>query len=80
MPKNYVPYELALKLNEKGYKGPSKAYYNIYNKNIFIQNPIKHNEAIWAPTFGETIDWFKEKHNIDVLASVESIELALNKI
>lgn len=80
MSKNYVPYDLALKLKEKGYTGPSNAYYNIYNKHIFIHTPINHREAIWAPTFGEVIDWFKENHNLDVLANVESIESSLNKI
>jgi len=80
MPKNYIPYDLALKLDEKGYKGPSSAYYNIYNKEIFIQKPVIHNEAIWVPTFGETIDWFKENYSIDVLPNIESIENALNKI
>jgi hypothetical protein len=80
MPKNYIPYDLALKLNEKGYTIPSNAYYNIYNKEIFIEKPTIHNEAIWAPTFGETIDWFKENYDIDVLPNIESIENALNKI
>lgn len=80
MSKNYVPYDLALKLNKKGYTIPSNAYYNIYNKHIFIQNPKIHNEAIWAPTFGEVIDWFKENHNLDVLPNVDSIESALNNI
>jgi hypothetical protein len=80
MPKNYIPYELALKLNEKGYTVPSNAYYNIFNKQIFIKKPIIHNEAIWAPTFGKVIDWFKENYDIDVDPNVESIENTLNKI
>lgn len=55
---------------------------NIYvnNKEIFIKKPTIHNEAIWAPTFGETIDWFKENYDFDVLPNIESIENALNKI
>ena len=80
MPKNYIPYDLALKLNKKGYTIPSNAYYNIYNKEIFIQSPTIHNEAVWAPTFGDAIDWFKENYDIDVQPNVESIEEALNKI
>lgn len=80
MSKNYIPYEIALKLNEKGYTVPFNAYYNIFNKEIFIKNPVIHTEAIWAPTFGETIDWFKENYDIDVDPNVESIELALDKI
>jgi hypothetical protein len=80
MPKNYIPYNLALKIKEKGYNKPSNAYYNIYNKEIFMQIPIIHNEVIWAPTFGETIDWFKERYNIDVEPNIISIENALNKI
>ena len=80
MPKNYLPYDLCLKLTKKGYSGPTNAYYNIYNKHIFIQTSTKHSESIWAPTFGEAIDWFKEEYNMDVLPSIESIEDALNKI
>jgi hypothetical protein len=80
MPKNYIPYDLALKLKEKGYNKPSNAYYNIYNKEIFTQTPTIHNEAIWAPTFGEVINWFKEYHNINVEPNYESIDNALNKI
>lgn len=77
---NYLPYEIALKLNKKGYNVSTHAYYNIYNKHIFIHSPTIHNEAIWAPTFDETINWFKKVHNIDVEPNVESIENALNKI
>jgi hypothetical protein len=80
MSKNYLPYDLSYKLNKKGYTIPSNAYYNIYNKHIFMFKPIKHNEAIWAPTFGEVINWFKEVHDMDVLPSIESIENALDKI
>jgi hypothetical protein len=80
MPKNYIPYDLALKLKERGYNKPSNAYYNIYNKEIFIQSPTIHNEAIWAPTFGEVIDWFKEYYDIDVEPNVKLIEDALNRI
>jgi len=35
----YLPYDLSLKLNEKGYKGPTNAYYNIYNKHLFLHEP-----------------------------------------
>lgn len=80
MSKNYIPYNLALKLNEKGYSTPSKAYYNIYNKQIFIQEIRHHDEAIWAPTFGETIDWFKYKYDMDIQPNIESIENGLNNI
>ena len=80
MSKNYIPYDLALKLNEKGYNVSNHAYYNIYNKHIFIHTPVNHSESIWAPTFGEAIDWFKENYNIDVQPNVESLEKALNKI
>ena len=80
MPKNYIPYDLALILNKKGYVTPSKAYYNIYNKQIFIQEIRHHNEAIWTPTFGEVIDWFKDKYDMDIQPNIESIENGLNSI
>ena len=80
MPKDYLPYELSLELHNKGYTGPTSAYYNIYNKHIFIREDIKPIESIWAPTFGETIDWFKDKYNIDVNPSIESIKEAISKI
>lgn len=80
MSKNYIPYDLALILNKKGYTTPSKAYYNIYNKQIFIKDIRPHSEAIWAPTFGEVIDWFKEYYDMDIQPNIESIEKGLNTI
>ena len=80
MPKNYLPYELSLELHKKGYTRPTSAYYNIYNKSIFFQKTLIHSEAIFAPTFGETIDWFKDIHNMDVNPTIESIKDAIGKL
>jgi len=80
MSNTHLPHDLSLTLNKKGYTKPSNAYYNIYNQSIFYQTPKIHSEAIWAPTFGEVIDWFKETYNMDVFPTVDSIEVALNKI
>jgi len=80
MKEQFVPYEIALKLNEKGFNEECLGLYNLtvmYDSKISqpgewfkITGPIKnHNEIdfVKAPLWQQVIDWFREKHDIDVM-------------
>lgn len=78
--KEFVPYDIALKLNKLGYSNQTQGYYNIYNKHIFFSENILHSEAIWAPTYEEVLDWFQTVHNMGIEPTEEGIIEAINKI
>jgi len=74
----FVPYELALKLKEKGFNEPCFAVY-VRHKLLMIGQPndlqiyttedfeddIK-SEDIIAPLYQQVTDWFREEHNIHI--------------
>lgn len=78
--KEFVPYNIALKLSRLGYNNKTQGYYNIYNKHMFFSKHVLHNEAIWAPTYEEVLDWFQTVHNIGIEPTEEGIIEAINKI
>ena len=76
----YIPYDLAVKLHQKGFNRPVTAYYNIFNKHLFLKESSIHSEAVWAPTYEDVVMWFKEKYNLIVDPTIESIESNLIRI
>ena len=70
MEKEFVPYELAVKLKELGFNEPCFVYYRTSNENKptypnhgVTQNSLCSN-GITAPTFSQAFRWFREKHNL----------------
>jgi len=73
MEKDFVPYELALKMKQLGFDEPCFGYYNegtlsiefIRNGNIFKETEdsiyFKENTSCLAPTFSQAFRWFREK-------------------
>jgi hypothetical protein len=77
---DYLPYDLSLKMKEKGYDGPTSAYYNIYNKKLFKTIPKIHNEAVWTLKIEEAVEWLWLTYDIEVEPNLDSIRTALNSI
>jgi len=70
----FVPYELAVKLKEKGFdeeclgyfdvdKGYTLGYYLCYREESF--NSFL-SEGIAAPLYQQVLDWLREKHDIHI--------------
>ena len=65
---DYVNFEVAVLLNERGFDVPEYIVGHIYTENGNIQNvgSIEYNNAdcITAPTLQMAMKWLREKHNI----------------
>lgn len=65
----FVPYEIALKLKEKGFDEPC---FKVYDNQSFLQEEEVMDELklekILAPLYQQVIDWFREKHNLLIYA------------
>lgn len=64
---DYVPFETAKLLKEKGFDGAVQLHYNKIGGMIFSSNPITKN-CIKAPTLQMAIKWLKKKHNICIIS------------
>jgi hypothetical protein len=69
MEKEFVPYELAVKLKELGFDEPCFGYY--YNKQLSFGARTSYGEVIEAPTFSQAFRWFRDK-GYDVKVQKES--------
>lgn len=70
MKKLFVPYEIALTLKEKGFKGTTinSQYYHIKHGTIHDYDYFGHfDNMLHAPIYQEVIDWFREEHNIHIV-------------
>ena len=74
MEKYLIPFELAKNLKAKGFDEICLRYY-LKNKNIIINGCDKFHEGfnyntietrISAPMYQQVVDWFREKHNIEL--------------
>jgi len=72
---NFVPYELALKLEEKGYNipfrlfGGNTVYYvdgSFASYNDEARRMFPEKKYILAPLYQQVVDWFREKHDIHI--------------
>ena len=70
----FVPYELALKLKEKGFKAKCFAWYDHYKDFYYcdIDDDVSKNTKLTgkdkscctAPLYQQVMDWFRERHKI----------------
>ena len=67
----FIPYELALKLKEKGFDEPCFTKYLDENKKLAHNYLyyLDHNAIgqINAPLYQQVIDWFRDKHKISIM-------------
>lgn len=65
----FVPYEIALKLKEKGFDEPC---FGMYIQGILhYKLPEGQTILLQAPLYQQVIDWFREKHNLHFEIKVE---------
>ena len=68
---DYVSFEVAKLLKDKGFNEPTIGTYNIESKNpILVERPIRaiHCEAIIsAPTLQMAMKWLREVHDIKIM-------------
>jgi hypothetical protein len=70
MEKEFVPYELALKVKHLGFDELCFAYYDVIKVELdtisseVCERLCKHNTHIKAPTFSQAFRWFRENHNL----------------
>lgn len=68
---DYVSFEVAKLLKDKGFNEPTIGTYNIESKNpILVERPIRaiHCEAIIsAPTLQMAMRWLREVHDIKIM-------------
>ena len=62
---DYVSFETAKLLKEKGFDGVVQLHYNNLSGKIYSSNPITKN-CIKAPTIQMAMKWLREVHNIDI--------------
>lgn len=74
----FVPYELALKLKEKGFNKPCLGYHNIAYGDDSLgfsrgSGHLNSKDKIFpsAPIYQQVVDWFREKHEIELWVSAE---------
>lgn len=71
MEKEFLPYELALKLKELGFNEDCFAWYDANSFNdIELEFEYKNNKDLYfkesctAPLWQQVFDWFREKYNL----------------
>ena len=72
MTKEFVPYELALKLKQLGFDEPCFGRFNndgylliTHTEKYIISNGVDRSEFFTlAPTFSQAFRWFREKHGM----------------
>ena len=71
MIKEFVPYELAVKLKELGFDEPCLTCYDklemiaSHSKNVFdYKNYNKSGYMVSRPTFSQAFKWFREKYKL----------------
>ena len=65
IPKEFVPYEQALALEELGFDGNTFAYYTIADKRLVNGYSLSRNGfELKAPLYQQAFRWFREKYNL----------------
>jgi len=65
MEKDFVPYELAVKLKAIGFDEECSSYYDLNNKpNFFGADGLMDTHCVQVnrPTFSQAFRWFRERH------------------
>jgi hypothetical protein len=70
MEKEFVPYELALRMRNLGFNEPCFVWADIYTKeNVYMyptneNNMNQYDETVSIPLFQQAFRWFRDKYNI----------------
>ena len=67
MKKEFVPYELALKMKQLGFNEPCLCSWNFYTNELnFNGQPstFSSEDVIQLPTFQQAFRWFREKNDL----------------
>jgi hypothetical protein len=67
MEKEFVPYELAVKLKQLGFDEECFGYYDLNNKpNFFGADGLMDTHCVQVnrPTFSQAFRWFRDNHNV----------------
>jgi len=86
MEKLFVPFELAKQLKEKGFNEPCLALFNNSNTPIISGNTPVYNSKtedesiICSPLYQQVVDWFREKHKIELSTTSWKKESAIGGI
>ena len=62
MEKEFVTYELAVKLKALGFDEECLSYY--FNKQLSFGSKTSYGEVVEAPLFQQAFRWFREKYNL----------------
>jgi hypothetical protein len=60
--KEFVPYELAVKLKALGFDEECLSYY--FNKQLSFGSKTAYGEVVEAPLFQQAFRWFREKYEL----------------
>ncbi len=77
----FVPFDIAVKLKEKGFKELCFGCYQNSTQDLsFLRVGINWCENIsefetYAPTYDQVVNWFREKHNIIIEARLDTYSL-----
>lgn len=74
MNENFVTYELAVKLKEKGFNWICSRYYRTKCKDLFMVFPCEDwsdtKERINAPTIPQVLKWLREEKKIHIIVEI----------
>ena len=62
MEKEFVPYELAVKLKALGFDEECLSYY--FNKQLSFGSKTSYGEVVEAPLYQQAFRWFREKYKL----------------
>ena len=73
MNEQFVPYEIAIKLEEKGFNDVCLGFYRNDTQKLLVNNTFADRAyyegrvpLIQAPLWQQVIDWLRDNHNIDI--------------
>jgi len=71
----FVPYELAVKLKEKGFNHVCIKYWIEHDNKLFLSNGLSQYEInqvnILAPLWQQVIDWLREYHMVNIVVAYD---------
>jgi hypothetical protein len=65
MEKEFLPYDLALRMKQLGFEEPCLACYYNAGEKLDIDEYVRHGQyTVLAPLFQQAFRWFRENHNL----------------
>jgi hypothetical protein len=66
MEKEFIPYDLALRMKQLGFDEPCFGYYNYNGTYLFDYKPKTDDKNLTkAPLYQQAFRWFREKHGLN---------------